>query len=279
MNGRLLRPRASGHPEALAWKTAVIANGGTVSESTMTAVTTFCRSIDAAGLRSLLWRVNPMAGNDLSAALVPLYRATSFSGSVQGNTTDTNFNFVSGDYSATSGLIGNGSTKVLNTGLAANFRSGRHVGFIPNSIGTTAFRYYMGVRNGGSPANGGLYAPYISSPTTLAGAYTYTDAGDAGGADNGTVVLKRLYLVNNVSGAGGTTMYANGSATGAAGAGNDTAITAAFAIFAVGQNAGTFAFYTNARLAGYTIGENMTASQVGTYNAIWTTLLTALGRA
>ena len=121
MNGRLLRPKTSGHPEALAWRDAVIANGGTVSASTMTAVTTFCRAIDSAGLRDRFYRLSLMAGTGLEAALVPLYRGPSRTGTQYGNTTDTNANFVLADYTESSGLKGNGSTKYLATGLEMTF--------------------------------------------------------------------------------------------------------------------------------------------------------------
>ena len=283
MSPRTLRPRVAGaavHQEAADWKNRVIANGGaSPSTATVKAVSDFCKSIDSNGLRSLLWRVNLMVGSDLSSALVPLYRSTSFTGTVQGNTTDTNSNFVSGDYSETSGLVGNGSSKVLNTGLSASFRNGRHMGCVPFALGSTSFRYYMGARNGGTPANGGLWAFYVGSPTTVVGQYSYSDNALVSGDTFGTATVKRLVLGNNVNGTGNAVLYSNGSAIGSATAGADTTLSASIAIFAVGQIAGTFSSYSNARLSGYTIGENMTASQVATYNTIWTTLLTALGRA
>ena len=113
--------RATAHPEAADWRTRVIANGGSVSASTFTAVDTFCKAIDAeSGLRSKLYRVNLFAGTGISACLVPLYRGPSFTGTQYGNTTDTNSNFVSGDYTETGssgGLVGNGSNKRLQTGM------------------------------------------------------------------------------------------------------------------------------------------------------------------
>lgn len=70
MSPRLLRPRAGGgfHPEAQDWRNRVITNGGTVSGSTLTAVSNFCRSIDAAGLRDRFYRLNLFCGTGLSAA-------------------------------------------------------------------------------------------------------------------------------------------------------------------------------------------------------------------
>jgi len=123
MSPRLLRPIASGvHPEANAWRTAVVANGGSVSASTMRAVSKFCGDIDKAGLRDRFYRLNLFCGDNLNAVLVPLYRGPSRTGSQFGNATDTNNGpFVSGDYVENSGLKGNGSSKYLETGVAMTF--------------------------------------------------------------------------------------------------------------------------------------------------------------
>jgi hypothetical protein len=279
MSGSLLRPRTRAsalHPEALAWRSAVIANGGSVSGSTFAAVNTFCKAIDAAGIRSLLWRVNLMCGEDLLAALVPLYRANSAAGATQGNATDTNDNFVSGDYSATSGLVGNGSSKRLNTGLPQNFADGRHMGMVPYTLGSTAFRYYMGAKAAGS--NNALWAMFASSPTTQLSTYSYSDIGGIGQSGVVTGVEKRLHITTNVSGAGNSKMYADGTRGGTDGTGANTTNTGAIGIFAARNDDGTWSLHSNARIAGYTIGRDMTAAQIATYNTIWTTLLTALGR-
>lgn len=152
MNPRLLRPIASGvHPEAAAWRSAVVANGGSVSASTLKAVADFCKSIDAAGIRDRFYRLNLFAGTGLSACLVPLYRGQSRTGTQYGNTTDTNNGpFVSGDYAetgASGGLKGNGSTKYLDTGLAGNtFTAGdRHCSAYWNAnAGLTGNRVFIG---------------------------------------------------------------------------------------------------------------------------------------
>lgn len=132
--GKIAYFRATSHPEAAAWRTAVIANGGSVSDSTFTAVQTFCSAVDAvSGLRAKLFRVNLFCGTGLAAALVPLYRAGSSSGTQWGNSTDTNVNLVSGDYTetGTSGGLRAGSTKYLNTG------------FLPVTAGLTPFDTHM----------------------------------------------------------------------------------------------------------------------------------------
>jgi hypothetical protein len=140
MNPRLLRPTASGvHPEANAWRNAVIANGGSVSASTMRAVSKFCAAIDTAGIRDRFYRLNLVCGTGLSAVLVPLYRSTSRGGATFGDATDTNNNFVAGDYAENNGLKGNGSTKYLATGLPMTFLGTNQLhlfcSFVPDAAG------------------------------------------------------------------------------------------------------------------------------------------------
>lgn len=151
MSPRLLRPIASGvHPEAAAWRTAVVANGGSVSSTTLKAVAAFCKAIDEAGIRDRFYRLNLFAGTGLSACLVPLYRGQSRTGTQYGNTTDTNNGpFVSGDYAetgASGGLKGNAS-KYLDTGLAGTtFSAGdRHCSAYWNANATlTGNRAFIG---------------------------------------------------------------------------------------------------------------------------------------
>lgn len=122
MNPRLLRPIASGvNKDAVDWRDRVTANGGSVSTSTFQAVSKFCNDIDRAGIRDRFYRLNLLCGTDLNAALVPLYRGPSLTGTQYGNTTDTNNGpFVSGDYvetGASGGLTG-ANGKNLSTGVA-----------------------------------------------------------------------------------------------------------------------------------------------------------------
>lgn len=133
ISGRIGFFGSTTHPEAAGWAARVVTNGGSVSASTLSAVDAFCKAIDTAGVRSKFLRLNLFAGTGLSACLVPLYRGTSQSGTQYGNTTDTNVNLVSGDYTetGTSGGLKAGSTKYLNTG------------FLPVMAGLTPFDTHM----------------------------------------------------------------------------------------------------------------------------------------
>lgn len=110
------------HREARDWNNRVITNGGSVSGSTLKAVSNFCYSIDAAGIRDKFLRLNLFCGKDLNACLTPLYRGPSFSGTQYGNAKETNNGpFVSGDYTETGSSAGlNGKNYpacYLDTGL------------------------------------------------------------------------------------------------------------------------------------------------------------------
>jgi len=121
MSPRLMRPIATGasyHPEALAWQTAALANGGTVTASTMQAVSDFCAAIDAADIRSSFLRMNLVCGGNLAAARTPLYRGASATGTQYGATIDANVGpYASGNYTQSTGLTGDGATKYLDTTL------------------------------------------------------------------------------------------------------------------------------------------------------------------
>lgn len=111
------------NPEALAWANRVTSNGGTVSNSTLNAVSTFCNAIQSYGLRDKFYRLNLICGNNLAASLVPLYLSTSFGGNTIGSATDTNFNLVSGDYTETGvsgGLSGSGFGSGIDTTISSS---------------------------------------------------------------------------------------------------------------------------------------------------------------
>lgn len=140
-------PEQAWHAEAADWRRRVIANGGTVSHATMSAVDQFCRRIDAAGLRDRFYRLSLICGDQLAAALVPLYRSRQPFGAVLGNATDTNNNFVAADYvergAASGGLKPNGTTKYLNTGFNAS-----------TTAGVSSASFHLGVYVSGTEAAG-----------------------------------------------------------------------------------------------------------------------------
>lgn len=276
MSPRLLRPIASGvHPEAAAWRSAVVANGGSVSASTMKAVSTFCAAIDAAGIRDRFYRLNLFCGNSdasLIAPRVPLYRGPSRTGTQYGNALDTNNNFVQGDYQetgASGGLKGNSVNKYLATGLPMNYpdtNGDRHIAVYKNAVATST-DYSLGVNTTASPAT--LYQLvristsfyYFSGGNTLS-----INAADATGFWQATGTVNRTLYKDGVSVASNT----NGSDT-------VNTETTPFFVFAR-NNAGSPDGHSDERQAAYSIGLSMDATEAANYYTALQAFQTALGR-
>lgn len=287
LSPRLLRPRASGtavHPDALDWVARVTANGGTVSSNTLAAVSTFCASIDReSGLRAAILRLNLLCGNSdasLNAVRTPLYLSGSFGGTAIGNTTDTNFNFVAGDYQETGsggGLKGNGSSKYLNTGFAQSSLTltSTHLSMSGTSLETTGDRMAMGqfVFPGDLSSlvtlditTGGGNRGY-RSPATTAALFAHANA------------TSESHMVGTRTASNLIRTYRAGQqAAENTGAASLSVASRVFTVFA-GNNNGTIDSYTAARLRMYSIGNGLTAAQALAFSNAVVAFNTALGRA
>lgn len=275
---RMIRPSAAGvHPEAASWATRVAANGGSVSGATLNAVSRFCRDIDAAGIRSRFYRLNLFCGNNLEAALVPLYRGESISAAVRGNATDTNTNFVSGDYSETSsggGIVGNGTTKHLDTGLTASSlpdecHASVWLSAQNSSVGTQLYLssdnfndagYY--VFGWGRFANAGLFRIFSSDIVTT---------------DNVSTGKHWLGTAKKSGGSNTATVYRNGSQRQQGTSSSMTVGAQSLFVFA-GNRKGTATDRTVDRLGAYSLGQTMTSSQASSFYTAINTFMGAIGR-
>jgi len=278
MSARLLRPRASGvHPEAAAWRSAVVANGGTVSASTLTAVSKFCGSIDAAGIRDRFVRLNLICGDSLSAALVPLFRGQSRTGTQLGNATDTNNNFVSGDYTQATGLQGNGSTKYLDTGVSASNlnRNSTHLGVYGTNLNdaSAGFGSLAGARDAG--ANNLLQLD--GKRSVAANAYFSSAANNV--FVTGSPVASSGHVIGVSSSATDLSVYVAGSSTGITTTDRTSGTLVAQPIYIFANNFnGSPSDRSGMRCRAYSFGIGMTAAQVlAFYNAVQT-FQTSLGR-
>jgi len=278
--GITLAPQVS-NADAQDWVNRVYANGGTVSTSTANAVNSFCDAIDAASIRDRFYRLNLFAGTGLNAALVPVYRGTSLGGTQYGNATDTNVGpFVSGDYSESSGLKGNGSSKGLNTGFPANTiaAASRHSGFglLATSTGAAANRFLSSNWNGGSNTMA------VKSRSTTAGdrSAIFTRFGTASDTFGDDVGSGHLAVGNIV--ASWPTMYRNGVATGTdATTSQDYPSAHETPIFCQFTTTGytTPVSPTDARLGWYSIGEVFTSTQVANFDSAISAFYASIGRA
>lgn len=272
MSPRLLRPTTSVHPEAADWANRVRANGGSVSGSTLNEVSRFCRRIDAAGIRDKFLRLNLFCGNSdasLNAVRTPLYRGQSRTGAQVGNTTDTNANFVEGDYAetgASSGLKGNGSSKSLNTGIKGNSLTANnaHLGFglRVTQTGGAAFRAL------GGTFNNSLNTFEMSVRRNNFQLHCFFTRFGTIGDTAGEAVQASSLAVGDLLMAW-PSFYRNGSATGAtATTSQDYPSAHDIFIFALGI-ADTPGNWTDARMNWYSIGLTMTSAQaLAFYNAI-----------
>jgi hypothetical protein len=256
----------------------VVANGGTVSGSTLAAVSQFCRSIDAAGIRDRFFRLNPFLGAGLSAALVPLFRGPTRTGTQFGNATDTNNNFVSGDYTS-DGLAGNGSTKFLQTGFATT------------SLGTNLAHISVSASGTETSAPAGTIVDAMgtydgSTSESFYGIEWYTFGGNRGGFVGGFnsasipppfSATERHMLVSRESSTS-LTLYRSGTSV----ATQSISVTYAnnmreFYVFAL-NNAGTAQRFTASRMQCYSIGLSLTATQAQSFYAALNTLFVDVGR-
>jgi len=287
MSPRLLRPISTTHPEAQAWRNAVIANSGAVSGSTLNAVSRFCRSIDAAGIRDRFARLNLFCGSNLNAALVPLYRSTSFGGSVLGNATDTNNGpFVSGDYVESDGLLGATSPgKYLKTGVS------------PDDIGVATGHLAIAGKGEASSAEALVIGSQAGSPleryniiatdvNAFAGnAVTDFNAQARWGQTTGTSYStggsasrpSGLFVFTRTSGTR-TDLYLNGTSVASSTASvTPGANNLEFYVLAQ-NNSGAPQLTGNTTCRGYSLGLSMDSSEVAAYDAAWASLQGSLGR-
>ena len=257
------------HIEAEVWAGRVIGSGGSVSLATAQAVSDFCTAIDAAGIRDRFYRLNLFCGSNLTAALVPLYRGPSLSGTQYGSTADTGVNFVSGDYSESQGLSSAVAGKVVNTGLASSSMPA-NVGHLAWSMRDSSFvasGFAMGFNNVGG------YRSYCFLSNAA--------SSSMGAASANTVEVVRtsssIYARHIINRSDSTTLayYRNGasSATTATTATATSGGADQLSIF--GSNATSGA---RAGMHYYSAGDSMNATQAAAFDAAISQFLAALGR-
>lgn len=295
LSPRLLRPiaggAASGHPEALAWRNRVLANGGSVSAATLAAVSTFCTSIDAeSGLRAAILRCNLFCGNSdasLNAVRTPLYLSGSLGGTAIGNSTDTNVNFAEGDYQETGsggGLVGNGTSKYLNTGFQpASFasRSDLHLSSSGTSLETSGDRCFVGAYGGNAVGSDiyalDVFAAYVSA--RAARFATFVQGPPIQFPVVTTPGTSESHIIGTRTSTTLATIYRGGASAATSSQSVTTlSTTRPFFVFAL-NNGGSPSAYTAGRLRMYSIGNGLTAAQALAFSNAVIAFNTTLGRA
>ena len=258
MNPRLLRPILSGDPDALRYIAAVqAADQQSLELPVRKAITDFIVGCKADGIWSAIKASCILAGaRTLSGALVPLV----------GSAPTNNGPFVTGDYNRKTGLVGNGSSKYLDTNRANNAdgQDNHHQAIYLLSTSVTVSRAFMGAGGGvaGSTSFGsGVSLPggFLRSRSTGAGLVTLGNGFNGSSRNSSSTASFR--------GAGSTASISQSSSGNAAG---NTFV------FARENGSGVAEAYTDARLSFYSIGSFLDLALLDTRVSA---LVTAIGAA
>jgi hypothetical protein len=282
------------HHEAIDWARRASGWGGTISTTVLRAVSDFCAAIDRDNLRDRFYRLNPFSGGNLSGALVPLYRSTAFGGSVVGNATDTNVNFVSADFAetgSTGGLKGNASNKYLNPGVnfaaapVATICLGAWGREIETTVGSNNTRQLIGSQNQSAGFQGAtLGAAWnfgaLRRNADFAGASSGVGAYQISGFLSSGVLQAGHVGENDYQQFADGTVVATGTAASALGvaSSNQSGPILVFCRNNSGSGISPIS-HSAARLSGYYIGRTMTAGQHAAVASALASLRAALGRA
>jgi len=244
-------------PEAVSYVAAVeAADGQELEHGVAKAINDFVLGCKNDGIWDAIKASCILAGaRTLAGALVPLV-----------GTAPTNYNFVSGDYNRETGLVGDGSTKYLdsNRNNNADPQNSQHMVVFPTLVNTTnQDRAYMGV---------GLIeigSTYFFTRSGDAAARNRSASGNAGltrGAANALIGMNRsaanefIYRQSGVS----QTISRNSE------------IPLSASIFLYHSNGFTSGALSDARLAFYSIGESLDLAALDTRVS---NLITAIGAA
>ncbi len=272
MNPRLLRPRQTLHPEAASWAARVAANGGSAGSS-LTAVSKFCREIDAAGIRDRFLRLSLLCGGNLTAARVPLYVNTSPTGATLGSSIDGNNSFASTDYTVSGGLKC-GTSRSLDTGLAPSdlsYATG-HVSVWIKRTGTFGRAGLVSTWNTGfsQPA---LFIEYAANTSNGIFNWYREQSSGAGAATGNHLMVTRRSTTDQA-------WYSNG-ALGV----QDTTSTTTTATSSVPWHIGarrvgaTIESFADENVTHYSIGLSMTAAQITAFYSALQKFMVLLARA
>lgn len=273
------------HPDVTSWLNTISLVGGGASSTTISALNAFCNSIDSAGLRNKFYRLNLFCGNNLASCLVPLYVNTVWNNPVLGFSIDTNNNFVSADYNETGaggGLLGDGSTKHLRTGLRpdrlpSGFEYNCHLSVYRRTAGNT--QALLGSYYYDTSITSNRHSYEISQNTITLNTVS--------GPSIPTISNYPVFQIGVRSSSSNAIAYTNSTA-GTPYTGTISAFATSIPFVIFGRNlitgspplegAYTLTFLTSSLLGGYSIGSSLNSSEVLSFNSIMQTFQTSLGR-
>ena len=231
------------------------ADGQSLESGVKTAINDFIVGCKADGVWSAIKASCILAGaRTLAGALVPLV-----------GTAPTNFNFVSGDYNRKTGLVGNGTTKKLRTGLNYNQtqQNNTHFSVYADTLNRQSNKVLIGsFTEGGIALQGGqLLVFHVHNRDYLQGYdpdHFNNSAGFIGATRNNSAEITRRRLAQNLT-------FAAVSAT---------PVNQTINVFGYYN---TDAFYYAGRLSFYSIGDNIDLALLDTrLTALMSALATAI---
>jgi hypothetical protein len=272
-NNRLTGPIitvTSNHPDVDSWLNTVSLNGGTVSNNTISALNTFCNSIDNAVIRNKFYRLNLFCGNNLQACLIPLYVGPTpypigTNQQPYGFWNDINFGFVYSDYNESGmngGLQGNG-IKYLLTGMKGTALSAgnRHLSVYEIVNATTDYSPSVAAAESNS-------IQHAIGPWTNSTNYFYRTHNGVGSQPN-TIKNTGFWVGSDIDTASAR-LYRNGSTiTTSSGQSIGGSTTLQYTIFGAININNVLSEGSEVRLGAYSIGLSLNDPQVlAFYNAM-----------
>jgi hypothetical protein len=283
------------NPDVDIWLNTVALNGGSSSSTTISALNTFCNSIDNAGLRNKFYRLNLFCGNDLNACVVPLYSGPSKSSVQFGFGTDRNINYSYGTYntgndindnftySENQGLLGSTqaltssvSRRFLDTGLKLNILNSNniHYSFYCNNLTTGG--YALGIldsTNTGfslSVSSASFYTGAFANPTL---SYNNSSSPKSYPSNKGLYVSTHNNNILNIyEGRGSRLGYRDISSVPLT-----IPSISSLTIFSENRPSAPLFNFVD-RLQGYSVGLTLSQSEIETYYDIMQTFQTSLNR-
>jgi hypothetical protein len=261
LNGRpvfLHFPGSGFDPDAQAYITAVEeADGQALESGVRTAINDFVVGCKADGIWNAIKASAILAGaRTLNGALVPLV-----------GTAPTNFNFVSDDYNRRTGLVGNGTSKYLDSNRNVNAdpqNSVHQAVFITAAQTDTNTRALIGA---GAIATGATQFNFAALTNT----YEFRMRFGSPAFSSGNVAASGL-IGQSRSGPTAWAVRITG-ATIARTEASETPFNGNALVFARNSATNVVGLWTNARLSFYSIGESLDLAQL---DARMSTLMTAL---
>ena len=234
---------------------------GGLETATKVAIHSFVKGCKADGIWPAIKASCILAGaRTLDGALVPLV-----------GTAPTNNNFVSGDYNRETGLVGDGSTKYLdsNRNNNADPQNNRHLATYLN-VSAYSGQAFAGGRGPGVNFAGGTSLSHTATNARFRSVPSTDTQQDFGAATLNTAVL--MGMSRNAGGS--YTARVSGSSSSLTSP-STTPVSANLFLFALNDN-GTAAAFSPDGMAFYSIGESL---DLALLDARVTTLITAIGAA